>query len=123
MAAKLREIDWESVEVQDGNVVVAFTGSPSKEWAEHFTAVLRLLAKGHGRWGEVSLTRKAIQVATVQPGAEGDLRHLLESVVAQVNAELRPDADEQSVAPEDPQAVADREMAETLRSFAEAAQE
>jgi hypothetical protein len=53
--------------------------------------------------------------------AEPDLRHFLESIVVQVNSELAP-AEEQrpdeAAIPTDPQEAADREMTETVRSFA-----
>jgi hypothetical protein len=118
-----REIDWQSTEVRDGNVVVALTGTASKQWSERFEAVLRLLAQGSSAWGEVSLKKKAIEVAALRPGAEGDLRHLLESVVMRVNAELRPDPRPEETGPEDPQAAADEKMAETLKAFGESEQE
>jgi hypothetical protein len=85
MAETSREIDWQSVEVRDGNVLVMLTGAASKQWGEHFQVVLKLLTQGNTPWGEVSLGKKGIKVEALQPGAEDDLRHLLESVVMQVN--------------------------------------
>jgi hypothetical protein len=114
-----REIDWQSVEVRDGNVLVMLTGAASKQWGEHFQAVLKLLTQGNTAWGEVSLGKKGIKVEALQPGAEDDLRHLLESVVMQVNTELAPDPGDEAVEAEDPQVRADRKMAETLKAFGE----
>jgi hypothetical protein len=62
-------------------------------------------------------------VKSLQPQAEGDLRHFLESLVVQVNAELPsaesegPD-DEEAAAETDHGAILDAEMTATLRSFA-----
>lgn len=121
--ARTCEIDWGTAIVDRGDVTVELNAAASKEWREHFDAVLRLLSRENGAWGAVGVSKKAIDVHGVQPGAEDDLRHFLESVVVQVNSELAPaeESDEQAraSAEEDPQRVADREMSETLRSFAD----
>jgi hypothetical protein len=122
MAETPREIDWQGAEVKDGTVVLPLTGGSSRAWSKRFDGVLALLAQSNGRWGDVSLKKQALEVADVTPGAEDDLRHFLESIVVQVNAELAPEPDEQRGAPEDPQAARDEQMAEKLRSFS-AAQE
>jgi hypothetical protein len=120
MAAQRCEIDWASADVHEGNVTVALRGKASKAWRERFAAVLGLLGARSGGWGEVRLARKAIEVEGLRPQAEEDLRHFLESVVGQVNAEL-PEADEHEDAePTDRAAILDAEMTATLRSFAEA---
>ena len=81
--------------------------------------MLRLLqAQASGAWGEIALTKKAIKVADVPPGAEDDLRHFLESVVVQVNAELAPEPDAHAPEPQDAQARQDAEMSQKLRGFA-----
>src|ERR1700761_254704 len=86
------QIDWAKAEVRDGALNAPLSGSASKEWREHFDGVLRLLEHSNGAWGEVKLAKKAIEVADVQAGGEADLRHFLESIVVQVNAELAPAA-------------------------------
>jgi hypothetical protein len=122
-----RTIDWASAEVHDGDVTVELSGKNSKEWRERFDTVLRLLGPSGGGWGEVKLTKGSIRVESLQPQAEGDLRHFLESLVVQVNAELPDelgegdgDDDEDGAEPPDRGAILDAEMTATLRSFAEA---
>jgi hypothetical protein len=121
-----RTIDWASAEVHDGDVTVELSGKSSKAWRERFDIVLRLLGSSGGGWGEVKLTKGSIRVKSLQPQAEGDLRHFLESLVAQVNAELpteqddAQDDDEAGAESIDRAAILDAEMTATLRSFAEA---
>jgi hypothetical protein len=119
MDDKRREIDWASAEVHDGDVVVELTGKSSKAWSDSFEGVLHLLGHGTGGWGEIDHDKKAIKVHGLQAGAEGDLRHFLEAVVVQVNAELAESEPESSAEPADPQEIEDREMTATLRSFGE----
>jgi hypothetical protein len=121
-----RTIDWASADVHDGDVTVELSGKSSKAWRERFDAVLRLLGGSGGGWGEVKLTKGAIRVKSLQPRAEDDLRHFLESLVVQVNAELPTeqgdgqDDDEAGAEPLDRGAILDAEMTATLRSFAQA---
>jgi hypothetical protein len=121
-----RTIDWASAEVHDGDVTVELSGRDSKQWRERFDTVLRLLGPSGGGWDEVKLTKGSIRVKSLQPAAEDDLRHFLESLVVQVNAEL-PDElgegdgeDEDGAESLDRGAILDAEMTATLRSFAEA---
>jgi hypothetical protein len=120
-----RTIDWASAEVNDGDVTVELSGKSSKAWRERFDTTLRLLGSSGGGWGEVKLTKGAIRVKSLQPQAEGDLRHFLESLVVQVNAELPAehgegqDDEEAGAEPVDRGAILDAEMTATLRSFAE----
>jgi hypothetical protein len=117
-------IDWAGAEVQGGTLTAPMSASASKAWRERFGGVLRLLEHSNGGWGKVELAKKAIEVAEVQAGSEADLRHFLESIVVQVNAELAPaeESPGKPDAPADPQERADREMTETVRSFADDAQ-
>jgi hypothetical protein len=95
-------------------------------WRERFDSVLRLLGPSGGGWGEVKLAKGSIRVKSLQPQAAGDLRHFLESLVVQVNAELPTeegdgqDDDEAGAESSDRGAILDAEMTATLRSFAEA---
>jgi hypothetical protein len=119
------EIDWATAEVQDGVLTAPLTGSVAKAWSEHFNAVLRLLEHSNGGWGTIRLAKKAIEVSDLQAGSEPDLRHFLESVLVQVNSELAPEdreEPEQAAPAADPQQQTDREMTETVRSFADDAQ-
>jgi hypothetical protein len=121
-----RTIDWASAEVHDGDVTVELNGRSSKAWRERFDTVLRLLGPSGGGWGEVKLTKGSIRVKSLQPEAEGDLRHFLESLVVQVNAELPAEQDDGNDDHDagaeslDRGAILDAEMTATLRSFAEA---
>jgi hypothetical protein len=117
MSDRRREIDWASAEVHQGHVVVGLTGKPSKAWSESFDGVLRLLGHGTGGWGEIGHDKKTIKVQALQPKAERDLRHFLEAVVVQVNAELAESEPEPQVEPSDPQELEDQAMTATLRSF------
>jgi hypothetical protein len=120
-----RTIDWASAEVHDGDVSVELRGVNSKEWSRRFDTVLRLLGPSGGGWGEVKLTKGSIRVRSLRPQAEEDLRHFLESLVVQVNAELpdepgEEEGDEDGAESLDRGAILDAEMTATLRSFAEA---
>jgi hypothetical protein len=118
MSDKRRDIDWSGAQVSDGSVTLPLTGDAPKGWSERFDAVVALLAqKGSARWGEVKVTKKAVKIGELQPGAEDDLRHFLQSVVVQVNSELSGDADPQAAQEPDPQAARDAESAQRLRSF------
>jgi hypothetical protein len=125
MADKRRELDWSTAEVEHGSVTLPLSADAPKDWTERFAAVVSLLAqKGSGRWGEVKVGKKAVKVADLQPGAEDDLRHFLESVVAQVNSELHEQPDEQAAQDDhDPQAARDAESADRLRSFSDEQQD
>jgi hypothetical protein len=114
-----RQIDWSSAEARDGALSVELTGTAAKRWAEHFEGVLALLGHGSGKWGEVALTKRAVTVEEVSEGSEGELRHLLESVVLQVNSELGLEPDPEDAQPaEDPQKAADQRLTESFRAFA-----
>jgi hypothetical protein len=127
MTDRRRTIDWASAEVHDGDVTVELSGRNSKQWRERFDTVLRLLGPSGGGWDEVKLTKGSIRVKSLQPQAEDDLRHFLESLVVQVNAELADELgegdgedDEDGAESLDRGAILDAEMTATLRSFAEA---
>lgn len=114
-----REIDWETAEIREGTLSVGLTGAASKDWKRRFAGVLGLLEPGSRAWGEVELTKEGIAVEQVREGAEGDLRHQLESVVMEVNSQLQlnddgdgPDADE------DEERGTDQRMTATFRAFA-----
>jgi uncharacterized protein YjiS (DUF1127 family) len=116
-----RQIDWGSADVQGGSLTVALTGRSSKAWRTRFEAVHALLEHSERDWGEVGLTREAIEVEAVREGSEEALRHFLESLVLQVNAELEPDdVGEDALTGADPQMASDRRMAATFRGFAPA---
>lgn len=118
-SAEPRRIEWDSAEIEDGELTVELSGSPSKVWKAHFEAVLSLLDTPNRTWGEVRITKKGIKVADLQQGREAELHHFLESVVLQANAATAPDSsqdeDRSEVAREpDP----DAQMTATFRGFA-----
>lgn len=117
-----RQIDWTSAEIKDGVLTVGLVGESPRGWTKRFEAVLALLEHGLGDWGRITVTKQRIKVLDVQEGAERELRHLLESVLLQVNSDLAPDTgggDEDEGESGDPQVEADRKMTETFRGFAE----
>jgi hypothetical protein len=121
-SARHPQIDWASAEVHGGAVTVELSGKVDKAWRERFAAVLRLLGPSSGGWDEVELVKRTISVPRLEPQAEGDLRHFLESVVVQVNSELAQDekgGGEPAPPAADRGAILDAEMTATLRSFAE----
>jgi hypothetical protein len=110
-AIEARHIKWDSTQIEDGTLIVELTSPNPKIWKERFANVLALLDTAHSGWGEVHLTKRGIKVEDLQQGNEEQLRHFLESIVMQVNAdtgaqenltvsgtESEPDPDEQMVA-------------------------
>jgi hypothetical protein len=123
-ASEPRQVEWASAEINDATLTVKLTGTSSKAWSERFEGVLALLDTPHSNWGKVSLTKKAVKVAGVQPGSEAELRHFLESVVLQANSDTvsdSPERDSDTEAQDDHHAEGDRrdgQMTATFRSFA-----
>ena len=113
-------IAWEEAEVHDGELHVAIDGDAPRGWASRFRSVLaRLSQEGKPRWGRISVSRREIRVAEVDEGGEDDLRHLLESVLRQVNADLAPD-EQQTGEPASPEQQRDARMTDAFRGFGEA---
>jgi hypothetical protein len=115
------EIDWAGATIASGTLSVGLTGSTSKQWRESFDAVLALLGRNHSQWGEIALRKSKIEVADVQQDAAADLRHFLESIVQQVNSDLKPDDDEDQAEQlaTDPEKAADQKLTSAFREFAE----
>lgn len=106
-------IDWAGAQAGDGRLTVGLGGEPSAAWAKRAAAVAERLA-GTGRdWGEVKVTRKQIVVDSPVEGREDELRHFLEGVVQQANADLAPDDDGTG------DGQGDNPMTATFRSFAD----
>ena len=89
-----RQIEWDSAQMKDATLTVELSGSASKVWTARFGSVLALLDTAHTSWGEIRLTKKAIKIAGLKQGSESELRHLLESIVMQVNSDTAPDTPE-----------------------------
>jgi hypothetical protein len=112
-------IDWASATVKDGDLTVALTGEPSTEWAQRVQAILERLERSGSGWAATKVTRTGVQVTAVTAGAEGDLRHLLDSAVQQANADFAPSQEGGGSDAGDERSQADREMTEAFRSFSD----
>jgi hypothetical protein len=102
-------LEWSGAEVHDATLVVAFAEEASKDWVTEVTSVLERLAPRL----EVAVKRDAIEVSGVEPGAEGDVHHLLESAVLEANSRLAPE-------PEDESGDGDREGSDDDQAMTEA---
>jgi hypothetical protein len=88
------KLNWSTAKVGDSKLTVDIEGEIPSGWNDSFDSVARLLG-GSSDWGEVSLKKKkTVCVNDVTPGTEEKLRHFLESVVEQANADHRPDDSE-----------------------------
>jgi hypothetical protein len=120
------KLNWTTAKVDDSKLTVDLDGDLPSGWKDSFDAVARLLANS-AEWGEVSLKgKKSVRVADVSEGSEERLRHFLESVVAQANADHRreepeddDDGDEDDEGGDDDRddAGPDAEMSDRFRSF------
>jgi hypothetical protein len=123
------KLNWSTAKVEDSKLTVDLDGELPSGWKDSFDAVARLLASS-AEWGEVSLKgKKSVRVADVSDGSEERLRHFLESVVAQANADHTPDDSDRDEDAEDDEdeggdddrdaASPDDEMSERFRSFSD----
>jgi hypothetical protein len=115
-------LKWDTAKVKDAKLAVDLDvdGKLSSEWKASFETTIRLL--GHGEWGEVELKKQAVRVSQVTPGSEEKLRHHLESVVAQANADVEAAEAAADGGGEDGHEAAgaqgpDAEMTRSFRSF------
>jgi hypothetical protein len=119
-AIEPREIRWDTAQIEDAALTVELAGSNSRVWKARFEQVLALLNSAHSSWGETRVTKDSITVADVGQGSESELRHFLESVVLQANADPEADASVQardSIDGKD-EPGPDEQMTRTFRSFA-----
>ncbi|HEX5146787.1 MAG TPA: hypothetical protein VFV85_07170 [Conexibacter sp.] len=107
------EIDWSSAEVADGELTVQLSQPPSSAWRKRFRAVQAQLERAGEPWEQVRVKKDRLVVAGVEPGAEDDVRHFVESVVLQANAAERDEHDD-----EDEHDPGDRRMTEAFQAFA-----
>ncbi|HWE33791.1 MAG TPA: hypothetical protein VG410_09915 [Solirubrobacteraceae bacterium] len=116
------KIDWSTAEVSNGKLVVAVDGELPKGYGRSFAATAHLL--GNGNLADAKLKQGTVRVAVAE-GEEEKLRHFLESVVQQANAdhELTDDSDdepdEDDAAEDDLFRGPDAEMTERFRAFSE----
>jgi DNA-binding ferritin-like protein len=114
-------LDWSSAEVSDGCLTVPLTGDADSTWTEEFAWVAeRLSGGGSVTWGEVKAAKKKVTVAAVKPGSESDVRHFLESIVQQVNADqAKTDEDSKERESGEDETGPDGQMTEAFRGFGE----
>lgn len=116
------KIDWSTAEVSDGRLMVAVEGELPKGYRRSFAATAHLL--GHGDLAGAELKKGTVRVA-VSDGDEEKVRHFLESVIQQANAdhELADDEDDEQddedVDEGDVVSGPDAEMTELFRAFSE----
>ena len=114
-----RKLDWSAAEVADRRLTVPLTEEAEEAWTAEFAWVAERLSGGNSAtWGKVKASKKKVTVEGVEPGSEGDLRHFLESVVQQVNADQAESHGGDGGEGEDDDSR-DRQMTETFRSFAD----
>jgi hypothetical protein len=87
-------LDWSSAKVREGVLKVDLRGERPKGWSQTFAATATMLGGG-GDWDEVELKKDQVRVTGVSPGMEEKLRHFLESVVQQANADHRPEEEDE----------------------------
>jgi hypothetical protein len=120
------KLDWSTAKVKDAKLTVGIAGDIPPGWKDSFDTTARLLGRS-GDWGEVSMKgKKGVTVVGVTPGLEDRLRHFLESVVEQSNADHRQDDEDEEPRDDDEQdesddgdAGPDAEMSDRFRSFAD----
>lgn len=117
-------LNWSGAEVKDQTLVVSLEGELPTGWRKSFERTVTLL--GGGGWGQVQLKKGSVRVSDVEPGTEEKLRHFLESVVEQANADHPPAEPDSSAADDDAETDADddadgpdTQMTERFRSFAD----
>jgi hypothetical protein len=109
-------IDWASAEVRGGDLSVALAGEGNAEWAERVQAVVERLDRPGSAWGATKVTKTKLTVEAVSPGAEQDLRHLLDGAVQQANADFAPEVQDDAG---DGPSEEDSAMTDAFRSFAD----
>ena len=109
-------IDWASAEVRGGDLSVALAGEGNAEWAERVQAVAERLDRPGSAWGATKVTKTKVTVEAVSPGAEQDLRHVLDGAVQQANADFAPEVQDDAG---DGPSEQDSAMTDAFRSFAD----
>ena len=109
-------IDWASAEVRGGDLSVELAGEGNAEWADRVQAVVERLDRPGSAWGATKVTKAKVTVEAVSPGAEQDLRHLLDGAVQQANADFAPEVQDDAG---DGPSEEDSAMTDAFRSFAD----
>jgi hypothetical protein len=111
-------LDWSAAEVKSSKLTVPLDGDIPKGWKQSFETTVRLL--GSGEWGDIEVKKNSVRVSDVEPGSEEKLRHHLEAVITQANAdhELDEEGEEDTAADADEsEDAAGDEDAEMTRRF------
>src|SRR5579859_1547422 len=82
------KLNWTTATVENSRLEVGLEGDIPSGWKGTFETTARLL--GRGDWGEVRVKKQTVRVDDVIPGTEEKLRHFLESVIVQANADHAP---------------------------------
>jgi hypothetical protein len=80
------KLDWDTAKVHDAKLTVDLDPAPQSDWKASFERVAKLIGND---WDEVVIKKRKISVKGVSEGREEKLRHFLESVVEQANADHR----------------------------------
>jgi hypothetical protein len=112
------ELNWATATVKDGKLTVDLEGEIASGWKRSFESTVTLLPGGD--WGEIQVKKQRVRVTDVTPGVEEKLRHHLESVVEQANADVRaPEPEREDDESDDDRGKGlDAKMTESFRSFA-----
>jgi hypothetical protein len=111
------ELNWATAKVKDGKLTVDLEGEIPSGWNQSFERTVTLLPGGD--WGEVQVKKHTVRVREVTPGNEDKLRHHLESIVEQANADARPPEPEADERCDDgDEDSPDAQMTESFRAFA-----
>jgi hypothetical protein len=120
-------LNWSGAEVKDATLVVSLEGELPAGWKKSFDRTVTLLRGGD--WGKVQLKKGSVRVSDVEAGTEEKLRHFLESVIEQANADHPPDEPDSDDRDEDEGDERqddddetdgpDTQMTERFRSFAD----
>jgi hypothetical protein len=108
-------LDWGAASVDDGRLTVPFEGTAPKGFKTALARVIERLDRGSSGWGAIKPAKDKVRVDDVRAGAESDLRHFLEAVVLQANADVRPDEEDEDVAE---RSDADQALTDAFRGFA-----
>ena len=109
-------LDWASAEVDDGRLEVPLRGEPPRGWKASFKQTVALLPSGE--WGKVVLKKGRVRVRDVVEGREDDVRHFLEGVVQQANADREAEAADEAGDGDGDADDRDAQMTARFRAFA-----
>jgi hypothetical protein len=121
------KLDWNTAEVREGTLTVELEGKLPSGWKRSFDATAALL--NQGAWAKLKVKHHKVRVRGARPGEEEKLRHFLESVVLQANADHRSAEQPESqhngerARHDHDERQPDVEMTERFRGFAHASSE